>query len=45
LDQPTGIRLDEYIIDKGKFIPTSHLVALGFVEAESVWNFRIQSIK
>ena len=45
LGQPTGVRLDEYVIDKGKFVPTGHSVALDFVEAENVWKFRIQSIK
>jgi hypothetical protein len=45
VDRPTGVRLDEYIIDNGKFIPTGHSVALDFVEPENVWKFRIQSIK
>jgi len=45
MDQPAGLRLDEYVIDKGKFTPTSHSVALDFVEPENAWKFRIQSIK
>lgn len=45
MDQPTGVRLDEYVIDKGKFIPTYHFVALDFVEPENVWKFRVRSVK
>ena len=44
-DQPAGVRLDEYVIDKGKFIPTGRSVTLDFVEPENVWKFRIQNIK
>jgi hypothetical protein len=36
MDQPTGVRIDEYVIDKGNFTPTGHSVALDFVEAENV---------
>lgn len=44
-DVPSGVRLDEYVIDKNRFIQTGHSVALEFVEAENVWKFRVQSFK
>lgn len=45
IDQPEGVRLDEYVIDKGKFTPTGHSVELDFAEPENVWKFRIRSVK
>jgi hypothetical protein len=44
-DLPTGVKLDEYVIDKDKFVPTNHSVTLEFVEPENVWKFRVQSVK
>jgi hypothetical protein len=44
-DSPIGVRLDEYMIDRDKFVPTGHSVALDFVEPENVWKFRVQSVK
>lgn len=44
-DRPTGVRLDEYKIDKDKFLPTGHSVALDFLEPENVWKFRVRSIR
>lgn len=42
---PSGVRFDEHVIDKDKFVPTGHSVTLGFVEPENVWKFRVQSTK
>lgn len=42
---PAGVRLDEYMIDRAKFVPTGHSVALDFVEPENVWKFRVQSVR
>jgi hypothetical protein len=44
-DLPTGVRLDEYVIDKEKFVPTGHSVALEFIEPDNVWKFRVQGVK
>jgi len=44
-DLPIGVRLEEYVIDKDKFVPTGHSVALEFVETENVWKFRVKSVK
>lgn len=44
-DLPSGVRLDEYVIDKNKFSPTGHSVALEFIEPENVWKFRVQSVR
>lgn len=44
-DLPSGVRLDEYVIDKDKFSPTGHSVALEFMEPENVWKFRVQSVR
>jgi len=44
-DLPAGVWLEEYLIDKDKFVSTGHSVTLDFVEAENVWKFRIQSVK
>jgi hypothetical protein len=44
-DLPSGVRLEEYVIDKDKFVPTGHSVALDFVEPDNVWKFRAQRIK
>jgi hypothetical protein len=44
-DRPSGVRLDEYVIDKDKFAPTGRSVALDFIEPENVWKFRVQSVK
>ena len=44
-DLPTGVSLDEYVIDKEKFIPTGHSVRLEFIEPENVWKFRVESVK
>lgn len=42
---PTGVRLDEYVIDKDKFVPTGHSAVLEFIEPENVWKFRVQSVQ
>jgi hypothetical protein len=44
-DLPTGVRLEEYLIDNNKFVSTGHSVTLDFVETENVWKFRVQSMK
>lgn len=44
-DLPSGVSLDEYVIDKDEFVPTGHSVALEFVEQENVWKFRVKSAK
>jgi hypothetical protein len=44
-DIPTGVKLNEYMIDKDKFIPTGHSVALDFVEPENVWKFRVHTVQ
>jgi hypothetical protein len=44
-DIPTGVRLEEYMIDKDKFIPTGHAVSLDFVEPENVWKFRVHTVQ
>jgi hypothetical protein len=42
-DLPVGVKLDEYVINKDKFVPTGHSVSLEFVEPENVWKFRVKS--
>ena len=42
-DLAVGIRLNEYVINKDKFVPTGHSVVLEFIEPENVWKFRVQS--
>ena len=44
-DIPTGVKLEEYMIDKDKFAPTGHSVALDFVEPENVWKFRVHTVQ
>jgi hypothetical protein len=44
-DIPTGVKLEEYMIDKDKFIPTGHSVVLDFVEPENVWKFRVHPVQ
>ncbi|MCS0581408.1 hypothetical protein NX784_07375 [Massilia pinisoli] len=44
-DIPTGVRLEEYMIDKDKFVPTGHSVALDFVEPDNVWKFRVHTVQ
>jgi hypothetical protein len=44
-DIPTGVSLEEYMIDKDNFVPTGHSVALDFVEPENVWKFRVRAVK
>jgi hypothetical protein len=39
----SGSPLDEYVIDKDKFVPTGHSVAHDFVDPENVWISRTKS--
>ncbi|MFS2023693.1 hypothetical protein [Massilia sp. CT11-137] len=45
VDLPSGVTLDEYVIDKDKFVPTGHSVTLEFIEPENVWKFRVKDVK
>jgi hypothetical protein len=43
-DSPAGVNLVEYVISRGKFIPTGHSVTTHFVEEENVWKFEVVAV-
>lgn len=44
-DNPVGLTLREYVISRGQFRPTGHVVTTRFVEPENVWKFEVVSVK
>lgn len=44
-ENPVGLTLREYVIDRGEFVPTGQLVTTRFVEPGDVYKFEIEAVR
>lgn len=44
-EDPVGLTLREYVIDRGEFVATGHMVTTHFVEPGDVYKFEIEAVR